>query len=884
MGCTGSKVQNEAGISRCRARKRTIKHAVRWRNQYALAHTDYLASLKNLGGAFKQFTDGEFRDQLSSASSSSASASSASSTPVPATPTTPPLKNSKKPEDEEDFFVEEIVRRVKLRPMALRSKPADPITVVLPKRGGDDDDAYQRYMEADAPPDGLYSDIPQPGKPRGTAGGTSSASVASAYPVSDNSDYYSGYNSAYMMQQPDSAPSWDIFGIFAVPSMMHPFQQVVEEDEEELKRAMEEEDIPALEMASPPHRRREESPPPSAKAKKKKVAEEEEEREEAARKKAETVEKEGKLEKAKKKMVEEVEKVVEKVERLVERAEKGTQTHKPEKKDKQKEIVVEEEPEMDVAEEPPPEKFKFHHPKEEDQEHDRHHHHEAARDMASSSGTSGDDINFKIETEGYKKLAEATKSLYEEDEASTSYKETDVEAEAPPPPPPPLASLGPKKDRELWDVLRGIEKELFKASSFGSDVSRLLEARKNHSHSFLDTRGLTERSARIFRAMSRSQFSPRSHFSWSEDSSSDDFAGSVSAKGGGGGGSGHATTLDKLYAWEKKLYVEVKENDSISAEFERKCKLLKKLDARGARDEAIDKTRVAIKMLETQMQVSMQAMKATSQSIQEVTDRELFQQLKELLEATMIMWKNMDACHQRQKNEANRLKGAGSSPLEATSNSHKQATVQLEVALNEWQRGLASLVTKQKEYLRNLNSWLRLSIYTPDRKSDRRPPVQALCQAWTDALERLQEQELVEAIKSFAEKIHNIVRQQEDETRAQKRAESMAKELSKKSLALNNLEKKLAAETNTTPEETLKEKRDALQEKRDALEAFRQRVDEERDGFTRAMQITRKMTVGILEMDLPVVFSRLAEFSSACSHCYRELEHKSRNNELDTTE
>ncbi|EFJ08243.1 hypothetical protein SELMODRAFT_10621, partial [Selaginella moellendorffii] len=680
MGCTGSKVQNEAGISRCRARKRTIKHAVRWRNQYALAHTDYLASLKNLGGAFKQFTDGEFRDQLSSASSSSASASSASSTPVPATPTTPPLKNSKKPEDEEDFFVEEIVRRVKLRPMALRSKPADPITVVLPKRGGDDDDAYQRYMEADAPPDGLYSDIPQPGKPRGTAGGTSSAS--------------------------------------------------------------------------------------------------------------------------------------------------------------------------------------FHHPKEEDQEHDRHHHHEAARDMASSSGTSGDDINFKIETEGYKKLAEATKSLYEEDEASTSYKETDVEAEAPPPPPPPLASLGPKKDRELWDVLRGIEKELFKASSFGSDVSRLLEARKNHSHSFLDTRGKY--------TLERERF--LSHFSWSEDSSSDDFAGSVSTKGGGGGGSGHATTLDKLYAWEKKLYVEVKENDSISAEFERKCKLLKKLDARGARDEAIDKTRVAIKMLETQMQVSMQAMKATSQSIQEVTDRELFQQLKELLEATMIMWKNMDACHQRQKNEANRLKGAGSSPLEATSNSHKQATVQLEVALNEWQRGLASLVTKQKEYLRNLNSWLRLSIYTPDRKSDRRPPVQALCQAWTDALERLQEQELVEAIKSFAEKIHNIVRQQEDETRAQKRAESMAKELSKKSLALNNLEKKLAAETNTTPEETLKEKRDALQEKRDALEAFRQRVDEERDGFTRAMQITRKMTVGILEMDLPVVFSRLAEFSSACSHCYRELE------------
>eukprot|EP00249_Psilotum_nudum_P003899 c17400_g1_i1 orf=3-365(+) len=66
----------------------------------------------------------------------------------------------------------------------------------------------------------------------------------------------------------------------------------------------------------------------------------------------------------------------------------------------------------------------------------------------------------------------------------------------------------------------------------------------------------------------------------------------------------HALTLERLYAWERKLYDEVKAGEIIRIAFDRKCEQLKHQDAKGRDTNAIDKTRAAVRSLDTQLMVA----------------------------------------------------------------------------------------------------------------------------------------------------------------------------------------------------------------------------------------------------------------------------------------
>jgi hypothetical protein len=62
MGCSSSKVENEELVSRCRARKRFLKQAVYKRHAFAASHAQYVVALKGAGSAFRQFAEGEVKD------------------------------------------------------------------------------------------------------------------------------------------------------------------------------------------------------------------------------------------------------------------------------------------------------------------------------------------------------------------------------------------------------------------------------------------------------------------------------------------------------------------------------------------------------------------------------------------------------------------------------------------------------------------------------------------------------------------------------------------------------------------------------------------------------------------------------------------------------
>ncbi|KAL6185356.1 hypothetical protein ACLB2K_041490 [Fragaria x ananassa] len=72
----------------------------------------------------------------------------------------------------------------------------------------------------------------------------------------------------------------------------------------------------------------------------------------------------------------------------------------------------------------------------------------------------------------------------------------------------------------------------------------------------------------------------------------------------------HQSTLDRLYAWEKKLYEEVKSGEKVRMAYEKKLMQLRNQDVKGDDQSAVEKTRVSIRDLHTQMKVSIHSVEA----------------------------------------------------------------------------------------------------------------------------------------------------------------------------------------------------------------------------------------------------------------------------------
>ncbi|MCO5613152.1 hypothetical protein L7F22_067428 [Adiantum nelumboides] len=65
MGCTTSKPVIETTddvLKNCKIRRLHVKHAIKYRKDFAIAHAAYIHSLKDVGFAFKYFTGGDFSD------------------------------------------------------------------------------------------------------------------------------------------------------------------------------------------------------------------------------------------------------------------------------------------------------------------------------------------------------------------------------------------------------------------------------------------------------------------------------------------------------------------------------------------------------------------------------------------------------------------------------------------------------------------------------------------------------------------------------------------------------------------------------------------------------------------------------------------------------
>lgn len=429
--------------------------------------------------------------------------------------------------------------------------------------------------------------------------------------------------------------------------------------------------------------------------------------------------------------------------------------------------------------------------------------------------------------------------------------------------------------RHLEEIVRNLDEYFVKASAAGTEVSGILET--NRAQNEFETRKNLYHSSNVFNTLSWTWTSkPPLAIRYSLEPSKI----SSSSKHGS-----HCSTLESLLAWEKKLYEEVKNEEARKIEQEKKLSLLQNQKVKGENEIKMDKTQASIKRLQSLIMVARQAVTTTSSAIIKLRDNELCPQLRELSEGLMHMWRSMNECHQIQNSIVQQVKNLNLGTLasrEFTSDNHRQATLQLEAQVTAWHDSFCSLIKFQREYIRALCGWARLSLLQLGNEAEwdrgNRPPIYTLCEEWQQALERLPDKVASESIKSFISVVHAIVRQQADEQKCKKKAENLSRELQKKMIALRNIEKKyyssysLPSRTDSPSESQVeRDPTDPLAEKRTEIEGYKRRLADEKANYSKSARGTRAMTLNNIQTGLPGLFQAMSSFSSVCVRSFEDI-------------
>ncbi|OVA15935.1 protein of unknown function DUF632 [Macleaya cordata] len=449
----------------------------------------------------------------------------------------------------------------------------------------------------------------------------------------------------------------------------------------------------------------------------------------------------------------------------------------------------------------------------------------------------------------------------------------------------------PVRGRELLEALKDVEDHFLRAYDSGKDVSKMLEVNRVHLQSGLEE--IKENSSKLIQAItwhrsSSSQSSSTKSFLASSSKSSSswtEFKNELFDDYGGMDSGSHSQTLGRLYAWEKKLYEEVKAGDSTRKLYERKCSQLRNQDVRGDDTRSVDKTRSTVKDLYTRILVAIRTAESISKRIEKLRDEELQPQLIELLQGLMTTWKIMMESHETQNKIMFEVKSFTCPTYGKFCNeSHRLATLQLEAELQNWRACFTGYVNAQRAYIEALNGWLskfivpEVEFYSKGRSSMppyliSGPPVLVISRDWLTSLQKLPDKGVAYAMKSFGKDVRSLWVQQGEEQQQKRKVDGLAKELDRRINAFQRaenriLESKLSEEK---VEQDVQHRVEYLAGRKDLLEMFRTRLDTEKEKHHNHMQETQRITLNGFQTGLTSVFESLAEFSKASLKMYNEL-------------
>ncbi|KAK6148861.1 hypothetical protein DH2020_016386 [Rehmannia glutinosa] len=442
-------------------------------------------------------------------------------------------------------------------------------------------------------------------------------------------------------------------------------------------------------------------------------------------------------------------------------------------------------------------------------------------------------------------------------------------SELPPQPPPPEAAMAATKvvkrvkqgvpaeakkksggsNVNLLQIFVDLDDCFLKASESAHDVSRMLEATRLHYHSnFADKRGNINHSERVMRVITWNRsFRGLSH----ADDGADDFDSEEHET--------HATVLDKMLAWEKKLYDEVKAGEQMKLEYQKK------------------------------------SMDSTVSEINRLRDDQLYPKLVALVDGMATMWETIRLQQENQSKIVQdlRLLDISQAPKE-TSDHHHERTRQLGGVVQEWYTNFSELMSQQKEYIKALNNWLKLNLVPIDTNwkekvsspgRPQNPPIQMILHAWHDYLEKLPDEPAKATINNFAAIIKTIWQYQKEELEFKNKCGESRKELIRKTRDFENWVNKFM-QKRTPPDDMDPDRardEDHIAERRLVVEAAKQKLEEDEEAYQKLCIQVREKSLMSLKSHLPELFRALSDFSLASSDMYsylRSIAHSRSRNEV----
>ncbi|GAB2270949.1 hypothetical protein Dimus_005808 [Dionaea muscipula] len=429
------------------------------------------------------------------------------------------------------------------------------------------------------------------------------------------------------------------------------------------------------------------------------------------------------------------------------------------------------------------------------------------------------------------------------------------------------------RHRDLKEIVSSIKEYFDKEADAGNQVSEMLETGRAHlDRSFRQLRKTVYHSSGVLSNLSSTWTSkPPLAVKYQLDAAALDEQ---------GGPKSLFSTLERLLAWEKKLYEEVKAREGVMIEHDKKLATLQCQEYKGEDETKLDKTKASIKRLQSLIIVTSQAVNTTSAAIIGLRNSDLIPQLVEVCHGLMYMWRSMNQFHDAQNQIVQQVRGLVNRSVkgDSTSELHRQATRDLESAVSAWHSSFCRLVRHQRDLICSLHGWFKLTLLPVDKEAfnTTREGSDAFSffDEWKLALDRLPDTVASEAIKSFVNVVHSISVKQTEELKVKRRTETVSKELEKKASSLRNIEKKyyhsysmvgLSLPVSRSDSGHILDARDPLAEKKTELAACQRRVEDEMLKHSKAVEVTRAMTLNNIQTGLPGVFQAMTSFSSLFS-------------------
>ncbi|KAJ4810805.1 hypothetical protein LUZ62_023371 [Rhynchospora pubera] len=330
-----------------------------------------------------------------------------------------------------------------------------------------------------------------------------------------------------------------------------------------------------------------------------------------------------------------------------------------------------------------------------------------------------------------------------------------------------------------------------------------------------------------------------------------------------------SSILDRLYAWEKKLYKEVKEEEKLRLRYEREWKILKTLDENGAEASKIDATRTVIRKLGTQLNISMREVEFISSRIHKLRDDELQPALTNLFQGLKSMWRLIFSSHHKQlqavlESKPDRL------VLEKQFHTRtSDPTIQLELELLNWGSSFSNWIQAQNSYVHTLNQYLLkwLPQYTEETDDGPcpfspthigAPPVFILSNDWAHMAERVSECNVTDKIHAFALSVHLLLERQDLERQHKIKADYLSKDLAKRVRILNS-------------SLSLQEGDNTMDGRMVTIEGLMKRLDLEKAKHRDAANLVQEVSTGNLKAGLGPIFTALQSYSSEVLRGFEEV-------------